>query len=124
MFAIDLVKWWYVKGWGVFSRGFKTTLKDTADTFSIGELLRTLFKPYRQISANVDGNTPGARMNAIFDKLISRIVGMLSRLVLIFCGLIVMLIELMVGGLVIIMWPFVPALPVVGIVLTIVGVTL
>ena len=124
MFAVDLIKWWYAKGWGVFTHSFKTMLKDTADTFSIGELLRTLFKPYRQISANVDGNTPGARMNAAFDKLISRIIGMISRLVLIFCGLIVMLIELISGGLIIVIWPLVPALPVVGIVLAIVGVTL
>lgn len=122
MFAFDLVKWWYAKGWRVFFEGFKTKLRDTADTFSIGELLRTLFRPYKQIGTESKAGEPG--LNIFLDKLISRIVGMASRLVLIVTGLIAILAEALLGIIITIIWPAIPLLPIAGIVLTVVGVRL
>lgn len=122
MFAIDFLQWWYKKGWSVFSRDFKTKLRDTADTFSIGDLLATLFKPYRQISANSDSREAGGIVNVVLDKLVSRLVGMLTRLVLIIAGVVALLLELVIGGAVLVIWPLMPLLPIAGVVLAIIGV--
>lgn len=124
MLITDLIRWWYVKGWSVFRGDFKAKLKDTADMFSIGDLLRTLFKPYRQIAANNDSDAIQGKLNAFLDKLVSRFVGMITRLVLIFAGVIVMLLEIIIGGVMILIWPLIPALPIAGVVLAIVGVAL
>lgn len=120
MFAFDLVMWWYAKGWRVFFEGFRLKLRDTADTFSIGELLRTLFKPYKQIGTEAKNGEPG--LNIFIDKMISRIVGMVSRLVLIITGVIAMMIEAVLGMVMTIIWPVIPILPFVGVVLAITGV--
>ena len=124
MFMIDLVRWRYAKGWGIFIDDFRKKLGDTADFFSIGQLLRTLFMPYRQISANANQETSGTVMNAFFDRLVSRIVGFFTRLFIIIFGSIAMLLELVIGTVLIILWPAMPALVVVGVVLSVVGVTL
>lgn len=120
MFALDLIRWWYVKGWRVFFEDFRNELRDTADTFSIGELLRTLFKPYKQIGTEVKAGEPG--LNIFLDKLISRIVGSASRLVLIITGTLVIIGETVLGVLLTIVWPMVPLLPFAGIALAIIGV--
>ena len=122
MFVVDLVRWWYVKGWRVFFTDVSNKIKDTQDTFSIGELFRTFFKPYRQIGTEAKIGEPG--LNIFLDKMISRIVGMASRTVLIALGIIALILENILGGFLITIWPLIPVLPVAGIVLTIVGVTL
>lgn len=124
MFAVDLVKWWYAKGWGIFIDDFRHKLGDTADFFSIGQLFRTLFLPYRQISANANSETSGTRMSAFSDRLISRIVGFFVRLFIIIFGTIAMLLELVIGTILIVLWPAVPVLVIVGFVLSLIGVTL
>lgn len=124
MFLVDLLQWWYRKGWGVFREGFATKLKDTSDMFSIGELLRTLFRPYKQISANAENSQGESRVNVFFDKLISRLVGAVTRTVLIFAGIIALVVETVVGIVMIVLWPVMPVLPVIGIVLAVMGVTL
>ncbi len=112
---VDLLQWWYFKGWNVFVGNLKNRLRDSLDFFSIGQLLRTLFKPYRQISANSAG---------FVDRLVSRIVGFFTRLFVIIFGIISIIIESAIGLLLIILWPFLPFLIVIGIILTIMGVTL
>ncbi|MBR5621338.1 hypothetical protein IKW75_02560 [Candidatus Saccharibacteria bacterium] len=122
MFAVDLVRWWYAKGWRVFFDEVKTKVKDTADAFSIGELLQTLFKPYRRLGTeNRVGDT---KLNIFLDKLVSRVVGTLSRTVLIVTGVIFIIIETIVGGVLVAIWPLVPLLPVAGVILAVLGVKL
>lgn len=125
MFLTDLISWWYFRGWGIFLANFKRKLGDTADMFSFGDMLRTLFKPYRQISAGAaDSDALDARISAFFDRLVSRIVGMFARLTIIFAGIIVMILECVLGILMLVLWPVVPVLPAFGIILMVVGVTL
>lgn len=124
MFMVDLLQWWYFRGWGVFFSGLRTKLGDTADLFSIGDMFRTLFKPFRQISAGASGSEAlDAKMAQFFDRLISRIVGMFARLTIILAGTVVLILELIFGTILMILWPVVPLLPVCGIVLMIMGVT-
>lgn len=121
---VDLMQWWYLRGWGIFVDDLKSKLKDTADFFSIGQLLRTFFMPYRQISAGADAETSGSRLNAFFDRLISRVIGAFTRFFIIIFGCVAMFLEIIFGTLLTVAWPLMPLLIIVGIVVSLMGVTL
>ena len=55
MLAVSFLQWWYLRGWLAYFDGFRIKMRDMADFFSIGLLLRTLFQPFRQISADETG---------------------------------------------------------------------
>ncbi|MBR2589240.1 hypothetical protein IKE84_02790 [Candidatus Saccharibacteria bacterium] len=124
MFMVDLVQWWYLRGFSIFVKSLKSKLSDTADFFSVGQLFRTFFMPYRQISASADAESSGSRLSAFFDRLISRIVGAFTRFFIIIFGIIVMLLEIIFGAVLIVLWPLAPIGVIAGIVLTVMGVTL
>ena len=92
----------------------------------MSSLVRTLFKPFRQISAESAGadSSLDLKFQMFLDRLISRIVGFFSRLILLIVGLILIVIGGVASLVLIVLWPFVPLLPVVGIVLTVIGVTI
>jgi len=124
MLAVSFLQWWYTRGWGIYFLGFRDRLRNTADFFSIGLLLKTLFAPFRQISANERGENggPQAALVAFFDRLLSRVIGCIVRICVIVGGL-VSLVLILVGGLAIsILWPLIPLAPVAGIVLCTMGV--
>lgn len=126
MAITKMLFWWYSAGWGVFIQKIRTHLTSIIDFFSMGSLLRTLFKPFRQISAesaNV-GSSLDLKFHMFIDRLVSRCVGFFSRLILLTAGLILILLGGIFSIVLIIIWPFVPFLPIVGIVLTVIGVTL
>ena len=77
----------------------KERLAASADYFSIGLLITTLFAPFRQISASrVDGPIAD-RMRAFADRLISRLVGSIVRLAMVFSGAVVMFLQIVFGAL-------------------------
>ncbi|MBQ3309081.1 hypothetical protein IJG78_00190 [Candidatus Saccharibacteria bacterium] len=121
MFVVDLIQWWYFRGWGVYLASLKTKLGDTLDFFSIGQLFRTLFMPYRQISA---GSTELGGPSAFFDRLISRLVGTFTRLFIIIFGGFLIILEAILGVCLAIIWPLIPLLPILGIALTVMGIRL
>ena len=84
-----------------------------ADSFSIGLLFKTLFQPFRQISAT-DGRKTTAG-EKIVDALVSRLVGFIVRIFIIIAGAI-SLILLAIGGVVLgLLWPAIPLMPLVGV---------
>lgn len=120
MILVDLVSWWYSRGWGVALSFFRTMFSDTADIFSIGEMFRTLFMPYKQITAGDSNSAVGRAV----DRLISRLVGMFARLVIIISGAVVLLLETILSVVITLMWPIIPFLPVLGITMSVMGVIL
>lgn len=118
--------WWYSSGWKVFVGKLKTALSNTTDFFSMGSLVRTLFKPYRQISAAAasDQASLDIKFHMFLDRLVSRIVGFFSRLTLLLVGIIIIIFGGVLSLILILLWPFIPLLPVAGIILTVIGVTL
>ena len=90
----------------------------------MSSLLRTLFKPYRQISAesaNSDASLD-IKFHAFLDRLISRIIGFFSRLILLLAGLIIIIIGSLFSLILIILWPFIPLAPIIGLTLSVLGV--
>ena len=121
MFIVGLLSWWYGAGWKQRSRALAERLLSTADYFSIDLLLKTLFAPYRQISAGQVRGPLGVQMRAFFDRLLSRIIGAIIRTFMIVAGLVGMFLYIVVGGLLLILWGIIPLLPIIGIVLCILG---
>ena len=126
MAITEMFLWWYSSGWKVFVGKLKTALSSITDFFSMGSLVRTLFKPYRQISAETtrDGASLDIKFHMFLDRLISRIVGFFSRLTLLLVGIIIIIFGGIISFILVILWPIIPLLPVVGIVLTAMGVVL
>ncbi|MCQ2571102.1 MAG: hypothetical protein MJ154_02550 [Candidatus Saccharibacteria bacterium] len=95
-----------------------------ADFFSIGLLLKTLFQPFRQISADETGEKGGLEgaLIAFFDRTLSRVIGFIVRTFIIVAGIITLSLQLVFGLLLAVLWPCVPALPVIGIIVSSMGV--
>ena len=124
MFLVGIFQWWYGSGlWDYARRSFVTVLR-VADHFSVGLLLRTLFNPFRQISASyVDAPLP-VKLRAFFDRLISRIIGAVVRTLVIFIGIIAIAIVVIFELIGVLAWLVLPVLPVVGFILWRLEVTL
>lgn len=116
MVILSMFSWWYTNGlMDEFAR-IKRMVARVSDQFSLGLLLKTLFQPFRQISAN---NRGGAaledRIRAWFDRLVSRIIGMFIRLFVMIVGIIALFFTLVLAFIRLALWALLPALPFVGI---------
>ncbi len=124
LLVTELLRWWYGDGLRVRFRLIANRLDGTMDYFSIGLLIKTLFAPFRQISAGrVDGPL-GVQFRAMLDKLFSRVIGAFVRTIILLVGGVTIGLQTMLGLLVVIAWLLVPLLPVIGIGLMLAGVTL
>lgn len=126
MAIAEMFLWWYASGWAVFIGKLKSFLSNITDFFSMGDLIRTLFKPYRQISAESASDTASLdiKFHMFLDRLISRFVGFFSRLFLLIAGVVIIIIGGIISLVLIILWPIIPLLPIAGIILAIMGVVL
>ncbi len=120
---MGMFQWWYGEGWRLNRRANYLGLIRTADFFSIGLLFKTLFKPYKQISAGgVNGPLP-VRLRAFADRSFSRVFGAVIRLIFILIGIVVLLIRLIWSLISVLSWGLLPLVPVVGVVLWQIGVS-
>ena len=117
MVIISLLSWWYSEGWleqiGLTKRSFIKL----ADKFSIGMLLKTLFAPFRQISVGEQAGKTASLASVIADKLISRLVGSVMRLVMVFVGTLALSIYAIISVFRLASWPLLPLAPVLGLIL-------
>lgn len=121
MFLVGILSWWYGKGWLSRIQIVSDHLKTSVDFFSVGLLIKTLFSPYKQISAgSVDGFI-GDRIRAFFDRLLSRVIGSIVRTFVIIFGLIVMLLQSIYGLIVLVFWLLIPFLPAIGLIGWVIG---
>lgn len=122
MLLVGILSWWYGRGWFSQWRRVGDRWRATVQFFSIGQLFETLFAPFRQISASgADTSNPAAALRAFADKLISRVVGAFVRLFTIIAGCVVILVQVIYESVVMIVWLFVPLLPIAGFILLAVG---
>lgn len=117
MVIISLLSWWYSEGWLEQISLTKRSFIKLADKFSIGMLLRTLFAPFRQISVGEQAGKTASLASVIADKLISRLVGSVMRLVMVFVGILALVIYAIISVLRLAGWPLLPLAPVLGLIL-------
>ncbi|MBR3248673.1 hypothetical protein IKF89_01425 [Candidatus Saccharibacteria bacterium] len=123
MAIAEMFLWWYVHGWSVFVQKIKNFMASIIDFFSMSDLVRTLFQPFRQISAATASaeSSLDLKFHMFIDRLVSRIVGFFSRLTLLLAGTIIILLGAILSLVLIVLWPVIPLAPLAGIILTITG---
>lgn len=121
MLVFNMIGWWYGAGFLVRLGGLGRRLGRTADIFSIGLMIKTLFNPFRQIDASAEGSGPAGMMQAFLSRLISRCVGFVMRFFLIIFGAIVLFLQSLFSLIVAVVHLAIPLLPIAGIVMMIVG---
>ena len=125
MIGADLISWWYFRGWKIFVAKLIEKFHDTVDFFSFSSLIKTIFSPFRQISAG-GSSSPAldARFRAFLDRLISRIIGAIVRIGILIMGTVVLILQLVFSVVSVIMWPVIPFLPIICILLFMMRVTI
>jgi hypothetical protein len=114
MFVVGILSWWYGAGWRQRFMILKERLANTMDYFSIDLLVRTLFSPFRQISAGKVNGPLSVKMHAFFDRLISRMIGAMVRSFMIIFGALVIAVHSIIGVVTLVIWAVVPAFPLIG----------
>lgn len=121
MFIVGLLSWWYGDGWRQRALMVRERLLGAIDYFSVDLLLKSLFSPYRQISAGGVRGPIGVRWRAFVDRLISRCVGAVIRTVVIIIGCVSIVFIAVLGLLVLALWLVIPLAPLTGVIMMIVG---
>jgi len=121
MFIVGLLSWWYGAGWRQRAMLIRERLARTVDYFSIDLLLKTLFAPFRQISAGKINGPLAVKWRAFVDRTISRVIGSIIRIFIILIGCVSIVFYTVIGLATLVLWAIVPALPLVGFLLFISG---
>jgi hypothetical protein len=124
MMLLALVSWWYTTGWAEVARRVVGRMGRVLEAFSVGLLFKTLFAPFRQISAGGVQGPMAVQLRAFGDRLFSRFFGAVVRGIFILFGLIGALLAGLFGLVQLLLWPLLPVLPLVGLLLMLMGWTL
>lgn len=115
LLVTELLKWWYTAGLRQRAKKIAVRLDGTIDYFSMDLLIKTLFAPFRQISSgSVDGPLK-VKLQALVDKLFSRVIGAVVRCILLVIGCVTILLQSLLAVIILAVWLVVPVLPIVGI---------
>ena len=123
MFLVGIFQWWYGAGWVRHARRSYVGILRTADVFSLALLLKTLFNPFKQISAGGGGTSFPAQFQALVDRLFSRAVGATIRSLTILIGMAVISARAVWTLCSIALWTILPLVPLIGVALWLSGVT-
>lgn len=109
---MDFLQWWYGPGWTLRVRMLSRHVQNWVEYFSIGLLLRTMFSPWRQnITVARRDQSIQAKMSALVDNGISRLVGFFVRLFVLIAAVFTVLGVFIFNILVIAIWPLLPLSP-------------
>lgn len=112
MLVLSFFSWWYGRGWREVAGSFMTRLRGIANTFSVSQLLRTLFAPWRRIMT-YPGASLAEKFRAWGDNVFSRMVGFVVRLIVLFTALLLAIVVAVLSLVELILWPLLPiAVPV------------
>jgi hypothetical protein len=121
MILATFFAWWYGVGWMTLVQKVSGRITGVLSFFSVGQLFLSLFAPFRQISAGKVQGPLGVLFRAWVDRLFSRGIGAVVRSLLIATGLLCAAFYGVLGLIMIIFWPVLPALPLLGFILMISG---
>jgi len=111
MLIVAFFSWWYTAGWAQLGSRAVSRIGGLLDFFSVGMLLKSLFAPFRQISVGRVQGSLDTQLRAWADRQISRGIGAMVRLAVIFFGLLATLVMGIVSVVLLVLWPIVPIIP-------------
>jgi len=122
MIIASMLSWWYSRGWLWSAQQlFVVQLGKVYDFFSVGDLLKTLFAPFRQDVIDTRNAPLGVKLHVFGGNIISRVIGAMIRSTLIFVGLFMIALLAVAGFIALVIWPFIPIAPLVAVVVIIGG---
>lgn len=107
MLVLSFFSWWYGKGWKQVFVSLGPRLKAVAVNFSVVQLLRTLFQPWRRI-ISYPGASLQAKVQAKLDNLVSRVIGFIVRFFVLVGALLAAIGVAILTILEVILWPLLP----------------
>lgn len=123
MVIILALRWWYSAGWlWAWQRSVKERVRWCIEAFSMPALVRTWFSPFKQTYSKAREGSIDLKVQAAVDNLVSRIIGTLARTVILIAGLVCMISSVVSGILIVLIWPFIPMMPFIGVILMVLGV--
>jgi hypothetical protein len=105
---LEMLRWWYGPGWILAFRRIGIRTKNVSLAFSTPTLLKTLFAPWKRIQYS--GKSFDAKIQALVDNLVSRVVGFTVRLGVLIASLIMISGSAILGVIIVLIWPLVPLL--------------
>jgi len=107
MLVASFFSWWYGAGWAKVMRSLRPRLRGVMDNFSVKQLLKTLFAPWRRI-VTYPGRSLGERFRALGDNLVSRIIGFIVRVLVLLAAAVILLTITVLTLIEVIIWPLLP----------------
>ncbi len=107
MLIVSFFSWWYGAGWKAVLDSFGPRLRGVSNSFSVGQLLRTLFAPWRRI-ITYSGKSLGDKLRAWGDNIVSRVIGFIVRFLVLMTAFLITLLIGLYTSLELIIWPLLP----------------
>jgi hypothetical protein len=107
MLALEFFTWWYGQGWSLLAQNAKHRIVRTSHLFSLPILIRTLFAPWKRITSQ-PGAGLEAHVHAATDNLVSRCIGFVVRIFVLFAAIVILIIIAVIAVFQIIAWPLLP----------------
>lgn len=118
---VGFLTWWYGDGLNARIASVGERLARVNDFFSVGLLARTLFSPFRQLTAGRVRGSLDAQIRALIDNIIGRLIGAFLRTTMIFIALFASVGVVLYGIAVVFGWLLLPILPIGGLFITFIG---
>lgn len=103
----ELFFWWYGRGWLDAWEAARDWVTKVQMEFSVPELLRTLFSPWKQV-ISLPGRSLEDKFRALVDNLISRVIGFLVRFLALLAAAVCIILVAVVGLARAVAWPAIP----------------
>ncbi len=107
MLVLSFFWWWYGRGWKQVLDSFGGRLNSILNSFSVKQLLRTLFSPWRRI-ISYPGASLGDKIRAWADNMVSRVIGFIVRIFVLLGAVVALVIIGILTIVELIAWPLLP----------------
>jgi hypothetical protein len=104
---LSFLSWWYGRGWKMVFNSLVPRLRSVFNNFSVAQLLRTLFEPWRRI-VSYPGASLGEKIRAWGDNVVSRAVGFVVRVGVLVSAFLTVIVVALLTILEVIVWPLLP----------------
>ena len=111
MFIVFVLQWWYGPGWLSQWQKIISRTKSVGSAYSGKTLLKTLFSPWKRITAlNVPNPTIQQRFQSLIDNLVSRFIGAIVRFFTLLAALVSLIFIVVLSMVLAVLWPLIPIL--------------